>query len=107
MPQNRKLMLLLNIVFHKNNTASGGEFDREGKEGVKEKVTKDGRGEGAKLKFVFYVILLNGLAFFSPKNLLYKCSWLTGFSRKNLRELVFFCWSQIVQGQYFKYISLL
>ena len=49
-------MLLLNIVFRENNTASGGDFDREGKEGVKEKMTKDGRGEGAKLKFVFYVI---------------------------------------------------
>ena len=32
MPQNRKLMLLLNIVFRENNTASGGDFDREGKE---------------------------------------------------------------------------
>ena len=60
-------MLLLNIVFHENNTASGGEFDREGKEGVKEKVTKDGRGEGAKLKFVFYVISEWPCTFFLQK----------------------------------------
>ena len=60
-------MLLLNIVSHENNTASGGVFDREGKQGVKEKVTKDGRGEGTKLKFVFYVISEWPCTFFLQK----------------------------------------